>query len=118
MRTHRDSSLVIGDLLQLARFWLCNLDVYKRMFYFPDDLYQLIVDDVKNSDIGTYVCRVTNDVGKSSCSANLYVDRAVTVPHFVGKDEPVHALFEGDELRFALFCYFLVHRVRFFVIYT
>ena len=46
------------------------------------------------------MCRVTNDVGKSSCSANLYVDRAVTIPQFVGKDEPLPELFEGDELRF------------------
>ena len=69
-------------------------------------MYQLIIDDVKSSDIGTYVCRVTNDVGKSSCSANLYVDRAVTVPQFVGKDEPLPELFEGDELRFVLFSYF------------
>jgi hypothetical protein len=73
---------------------------------FADDLYQLIIDDVKSSDIGTYVCRVTNDVGKSSCSANLYVDRAVTVPQFVGKDEPLPQLFEGDELRFVLFVIF------------
>lgn len=65
-----------------------------------DDLYQLIVEDVNSSDIGTYVCRVTNDVGRSSCSANLYVDRAVTVPQFVGKDEPPTELFEEDELRF------------------
>ena len=71
---------------------------------FLGDLYQLIIDDVKTSDIGTYVCRVTNDVAKSSCSANLYVDRAVTVPQFVGKDEPLPELFEGEELRFVIFC--------------
>ena len=82
-------------------------------------MYQLIIDDVKSSDIGTYVCRVTNDVGKSSCSANLYVDRAVTVPQFIGKDEPLPELFEGDELRFVLFCECLcnlVYRMRSFLV--
>lgn len=64
-----------------------------------EDLYQLIIEDVKSEDIGTYVCKVMNDVGKSSCSANLYVDRAVTVPLFVGKEENLLELFEGDELR-------------------
>ena len=78
---------------------------------FIDDLYQLIIDDVKSSDIGTYVCRVTNDVGKSSCSANLYVDRAVTVPQFIGKDEPLLKLFEGDELRSVVFWHFRAHCV-------
>lgn len=68
-----------------------------------EDLYRLIIDDVETKDIGTYVCRVTNDVGKSSCSANLYVDRAVTVPQFIGKDEPLPELFEGEELRFVLY---------------
>ena len=28
MRTHPDIGLVIGDLLPLARFWLCNVLVY------------------------------------------------------------------------------------------
>ena len=64
-----------------------------------EDLYQLIIKDVKPDDIATYVCKVTNDVGKSSCSANLYVDRAVTVPLFVGEEEEIPELFEGDELR-------------------
>lgn len=76
-----------------------------------DDLYQLIIDDVETKDIGTYVCRVTNDVGKSSCSANLYVDRAVTVPQFIGKDEPLAELCEGDELRSvecSLFCLYII----------
>ena len=41
MRTHPDIGLVIADLLQLARFWLCNKksEIHKKSLFFLRFLY-------------------------------------------------------------------------------
>lgn len=64
-----------------------------------EDLFSLVIEHVKPEDAGVYKCVASNDVGETSCTANLQVQEKMIAPEFVGGDEagPI-TIVEDDEL--------------------
>lgn len=52
-----------------------------------EDLFSLIIEDVKPEDSGVYKCVASNDVGETLSTATLRVEEKMIAPEFVGGDE-------------------------------
>lgn len=64
-----------------------------------EDLFSLIIEDVKPEDSGVYKCVASNDVGETLSTAKLQVEEKMAAPEFVGGDEagPI-TIIEDDNL--------------------
>lgn len=65
-----------------------------------EDLFSLIIEDVKKEDADMYKCVAVNEVGKTTCTSELSVKEILFAPKFVGEEEeaPI-SVGEGDEVK-------------------
>lgn len=65
-----------------------------------EDLFSLIIEDVKKEDADMYKCVAKNEVGKTTCTAELSVKEILFAPQFVGEEEkaPI-SVGESDEVK-------------------
>ena len=68
-----------------------------------EDLFSLIIEDVKTEDAGRYKCVAFNDVGESTCVKTLRVEEMLVAPEFIGDQQTAPLVIqEGDNLNLDL----------------
>lgn len=63
-----------------------------------EDLFSLVIDQVKPDDVGTYSCKANNEAGEASCKAELQLQDQMAAPEFADEEEsgPITAQEGGD----------------------